>query len=211
MHPEADEHQETSLSAGEKTRLLRLARESLADLLGEAPAGPEAAETPRPPEALQAQRGCFVSLHTGSRLRGCIGTLSSTTPLFETVPRLARAAAAQDYRFAPVTARELEDLRIEISVLGPLVAIDSLDRIQVGRHGLVVGRGECRGVLLPQVAAAENWDAETFLSRTCAKAGLPAGCWRAWAAGRDRDLKVEIFTAQVFAEDEEDEPPDSPR
>ena len=68
--------------------------------------------------------------------------------------------------------------------------------IQIGRDGLVVGRGGRRGLLLPQVAPEWKWDAEEFLSHCCLKAGLPPDAWL------DKDTCVEKFQAVVFEETE---------
>jgi AmmeMemoRadiSam system protein A len=103
------------------------------------------------------------------------------------------SAAREDPRFAPVSPSELDDLDIEVSVLGPLEQIDpfAADAIVIGRHGLVVEQGRRRGLLLPQVATEWNMDRETFLGHTCAKAGLPADAWR-------RGATVYRFAADVF-------------
>ena len=55
-------------------------------------------------------------------------------------------------------------------------------------------RGFHHGVLLPQVATDQEWDAETFLSHTCLKAGLDANAWR------EGDLVIEVFEAEIFSE-----------
>ena len=137
--------------------------------------------------------GAFVTLKKHGELRGCIGTLECRQSLAEEVARVAISAALEDPRFSPVRASELEDLDVEVSVLGPLERIDPADpsAIEIGRHGLVVEMGPRRGLLLPQVATEWNMDRETFLAHTCAKAGLPADCWRKGAA-------VYRFAAEVF-------------
>jgi len=139
--------------------------------------------------------GAFVTLKKHGELRGCIGTLECRAPLPEEVARVAVSAAREDPRFEPVRASELNDLDVEVSVLGPLEPIDPFDRdaIEIGRHGLVVEQGSRRGLLLPQVATEWGWDRETFLSQTCVKAGLPQDCWRSGA-------KVYRFAADVFGE-----------
>src|SRR5215831_11872184 len=84
--------------------------------------------------------GAFVTLKREGRLRGCIGTLECRRPLAEEIARVAVSAALEDPRFAPLTVAELDGLEVEVSVLGPLEAIDPYDRaaIVIGRHGLVV-------------------------------------------------------------------------
>jgi uncharacterized protein (TIGR00296 family) len=78
-------------------------------------------------------------------------------------------------------------------VLGPIVPVADPAEIVVGRDGLVVQHGFRRGLLLPQVAVEWGWDTLTFLSHTCAKAGLPRDAWRSGA-------QVFRFEAEVFGE-----------
>jgi AmmeMemoRadiSam system protein A len=154
--------------------------------------------------ALARPAGVFVSLHhrrTGE-LRGCIGHVEAERPLAEVVPEMAVAAACVDTRFPAVTARELPDLVIEVSVLGPSRPIPP-EAVEPGRHGLIVSLGRRLGLLLPQVAAEQGWTREELLDGVCRKAGLPRGAWREPAC------RLEAFTAEVFGEGEEPEPPTS--
>ena len=146
-------------------------------------------------EDLPEASGAFVTLKKKGELRGCIGTLECRAPLAAEVARVAVCAAREDPRFEPVRASELDEIDVEVSVLGPLEEIDPFDpaAIVVGVHGLVVERGYRRGLLLPQVATELNWDRETFLAHTCLKAGLPADAWRGGA-------KVYRFAAEVFGD-----------
>ncbi len=80
---------------------------------------------------------------------------------------MAEEAAFRDPRFTPVRSGELSDLRIEISVLTPLQKIDSIDEIEIGKHGIVIVRGGSVGLLLPQVATEYNWDKTEFLENCC--------------------------------------------
>ena len=167
--------------------LLDTAREAVrASVTGGAAAVPPAISLPE-------ASGAFVTLKKRGELRGCIGTLECRGPLAEEVARVAVSAARQDPRFAPVQPAELDELDVEVSVLGPLEPIDPLDpdAIVIGRHGLVVEQGSRRGLLLPQVATEWHMDRETFLAHTCAKAGLPADAWR-------RGAQVYRFAAEVF-------------
>ncbi|HYT75659.1 MAG TPA: AmmeMemoRadiSam system protein A [Vicinamibacterales bacterium] len=147
---------------------------------------------PDPPDLPEAT-GAFVTLKRGGRLRGCIGTLECRRPLAEEVARVAVSAAREDPRFAPLSPSELDGLDVEVSVLGPLEAIDPRDpgAVVIGRHGLVVEQGRRRGLLLPQVATEWGWDCEMFLSQTCIKAGLPPDAWQ-------RGAVVYRFSAVVF-------------
>ena len=169
-------------------------------LVGVARAAVRAGVQGRPVEVSAADdfpdaTGAFVTLKKHGELRGCIGTLECRGPLAEEVARVAVSAALEDPRFSPVRPSEVADLDVEVSVLGPLEPIDPDDpsAIEIGRHGLVVEHGPRRGLLLPQVATEWRMDRETFLAHTCAKAGLPADCWR-------RGAKVYRFAADVFGD-----------
>jgi uncharacterized protein len=139
--------------------------------------------------------GVFVTIRRGGELRGCLGTLQCRAALNSEVARCASDAAREDPRFPPVTAQELPDLSIEVSVLGPLELIDPREPgvIMLGQHGLVVEQGTRRGLLLPQVATEWRWTVEQFLRQTCLKAGLPPDAWQ-------RGAKVSRFEAEVFGE-----------
>ena len=68
-------------------------------------------------ENLQQKRGVFVTLKKGGELRGCIGHTEPDTPLGRLVGTMAISAALADPRFRPVSARELPEIDIGISVL----------------------------------------------------------------------------------------------
>jgi len=190
-----------TLSEEEKKILLETARETIARRLGAGRSGaghPESSEKPRQGQtpALKEHCGAFVTLHKGGELRGCIGYLTASKPLIETVADAAKSSAFQDTRFSPLTKEELEHVEIEISVLSPLKRIEKIEEIQVGRHGIIIRKGFRSGLLLPQVATENNWNRETFLTNTCYKAGLSGDCWK------ESDTVIEIFSALVFNESE---------
>ena len=180
------------LTPQQQSTLLRIARDSISGLLD----GRDAAVDPSTFDpVLREPAGAFVTLKTEEGdLRGCIGSVLAVEPLYRAVARSAVNAAFRDPRFLPVTTEELAGLRLEISVMGPLVPVASIEEIVCGRDGLVVRRGPFSGLLLPQVAEERNWDRETFLSQTCVKAGLPPQAWH------DSDTRIERFSAHVFGE-----------
>jgi len=178
------------LSEADQQTLLRLAREALTAYFERA----ELPAVPNPPASLTQPCGAFVTLRKGNSLRGCIGVVEADQALYLTVQQCAVWAAIHDRRFSPVTKAELPKLHLEISILSPPADIDP-EKIEVGRHGLVIERDMHRGLLLPQVAAQWNWDRERFLEETCRKAGLPPDAWRHGA-------NIQAFTAQVFEENE---------
>jgi len=142
---------------------------------------------------LKMELGAFVTLKINDELRGCIGYLTGSKPLFETVIDAARQAAFGDPRFVPLSREEFSMIEIEISVLSPFQPVKSYDEIEVGKHGLLLDEGG-RAVLLPQVAAEHNLNRAEFLSALCRKAGLYAEYWK------ERMLKIKVFTALVFSE-----------
>jgi len=140
-----------------------------------------------------AYGGAFVTLRQRGRLRGCIGQIESTGPLVQVVAHCARAVASEDPRFNPVRADELGGIEIELSILSIAQEI-APNRIEVGKHGLIVSRGLQRGVLLPQVAGELHWTAGKFLEQTCVKAGLEPEAWR------NPETRIHGFTAEIFGE-----------
>ncbi|HJR58500.1 MAG TPA: AmmeMemoRadiSam system protein A [Vicinamibacterales bacterium] len=177
------------LTETQKAALLRTARESIAGHL----TGGVCVVSPC--ESVPGVSGVFVTIKRGGELRGCLGVLQLSGTLAEEVARCARDSATRDPRFPPMQAEELGEASLEISILGPLETIDPLAEaaIVIGRHGLVVAHGRCRGLLLPQVAVEWRWTREQFLGQTCRKAGLPEDAWRNGA-------EVFRFDAWVFGE-----------
>lgn len=147
------------------------------------------------PQSLERPGGAFVTLHRSGTLRGCIGHVEASGPLYQTVYECAVSAALHDPRFEPVTSEEVPALQIEISALSPLTDAVPAD-VQIGVHGIMVSLGARRGLLLPQVATERSWDRVHFLEQTCVKAGLAADAWQ-------RGARIQIFTAQVFSEGQE--------
>ena len=178
------------LSDEDKLFLLRLARDSMA-----AHASGRAGEALSDvPESVQVVQGAFVSLHKAGELRGCIGYVEGIKPLWEAVRDLAIEASARDPRFPAVRSREVEEIDIEISVLGPLEPITGPAQVEIGAHGLFIRLRGHSGLLLPQVAAEHAWAPPKFLEQTCWKADLPLDAWK--------DPKSELyrFGAEIFGD-----------
>lgn len=186
------------LTLEEGALLIRAARQSILD-------GYQQKETPVPKERpifLEA-RGVFVTLNTHPKkeLRGCVGFVRPDRPLGEAVVLAARLAAFEDGRFEPVRKSEMENIAIEISVLGIPQLIKSeepaarVKAVHIGQDGLVIQYGRSSGLLLPQVAVEWNFTPQTFLEAVCEKAGLPKDMWKSASA------KLWTFGAQIFGED----------
>jgi AmmeMemoRadiSam system protein A len=193
----------------DRARLLKIARDaitthvmgtgvraigSVGDARGDGDARGRASADDEPAELTTPHGGVFVTIHHRGELRGCIGHMETVDSLPRIVARCAVAACSADPRFPAVAPAELPQIQIELSLLGPLEQAAAPADVEIGRHGLVVEMGRQRGLLFPQVATERHWDAATFLSQTCRKAGLPADSWQ-------RGAKVWRFDAEVFGDE----------
>jgi AmmeMemoRadiSam system protein A len=183
------------LDAAARRELLSRARAAVARVIGAEREEPVTELIPNPPSLVppDLRAGAFVTLRVNGDLRGCIGYPESHLPLIEVIERCAVSAATSDPRFPAVIPSEWRTIDLEISVLGPIEVVGDISEVVVGRHGLIVERGQRRGLLLPQVATEWRWDAAEFASQTCVKAGLPRDAWQTGA-------KLFRFEAEVFGE-----------
>lgn len=135
------------------------------------------------PECFEARhQACFVTLTLDGKLRGCIGTLEAQQPLALAVARYAKAAAFDDHRFAPLTLAELDQVKISISILGPMLpmqvaSFDDLYR-QLRPHldGVTVQLAGRRATFLPQVWQSLP-EPSQFIAALLQKAGLEQATW----------------------------------
>lgn len=179
------------MNESQRRVLLKTVRDAVTAAVTAAP--PPEPQTDDP--ELTTPCGCFVTLKSHDRLRGCIGQFTSDKPLVQLIADMARASATSDPRFVAnrITPGELKELDIEISVLSPLQHTDDPMGLELGTHGIYIKRGCASGCFLPQVATETGWNKEQFLSHCCShKAGLPADAWR------DPETEVYLFTAEVF-------------
>ncbi len=150
---------------------------------------------------LREHGASFVTLHRKSdgQLRGCIGALEAYQPLVVDVQYHAVAAALEDYRFSPVTAKEIQNLTIEISRLtapDDLKYDNPLDLpglLQPGVDGVTLKDGLRKATFLPQV-----WeqlpDPEEFLAYLCRKMGNSPDRWKL------KRLDVSVYQVEEFHE-----------
>jgi AmmeMemoRadiSam system protein A len=182
------------LNNQQKTKLLEIARASINKYLETG----KKMELSENDPVLKQEMGAFVTLNKAGELRGCIGNLVASQPLYLTVRDMAVEAAVDDPRFPQLTLSGLKDVEIEISVLSPLQRVDSAQSIELGKHGVLVRKGYQSGVFLPQVATETGWSKEEFLNNLCAhKAGIAADAWK------DKDTQLYVFTAEILSEKEE--------
>jgi len=188
-----------SLSEAERRVALELARKAVV----------EAVLYRRLPESIPRhgvfaeRRGVFVTLHVRGFLQGCIGVTDPSEALGEAIVRCAASAAVEDPRFAPTSKDQLQDLSLEISLLSPLEPIEP-NKIEIGRHGLLIVLHAQRGLLLPQVAIEHRLTMEQFLAETCHKAGLSRQAWR------DPEARIFGFTCEILSENPQPKEPTLP-
>jgi uncharacterized protein len=150
----------------------------------------------------EKKQGVFVTLKKSGSLRGCIGFVEAFFPLYDAVVEAARSAAFKDPRFDALTKEEFDFIKIEISMLSePSLFVvrnysDYLDRIEIGKHGLIIRSPKGKsGLLLPQVPVEQEWDVMEYLENLCIKANLDRDAWRYL------ENKISFFECEVFSED----------
>jgi len=152
-------------------------------------------------EKFSFNSGVFVTLNNPDGLRGCIGFPMPEKKLSHAIIEGAIAAATEDPRFPSVKTNELNDIVFEVTVLTPPVEIDVsdpteyLEKIKVGRDGLIIRHSFSSGLLLPQVPVEYGWNVEEFLQHTCEKAGLSRDTWK------NESVKIEKFEGIIFKEE----------
>ncbi|RUM29542.1 MAG: TIGR00296 family protein [Aquifex sp.] len=154
-------------------------------------------------EKYSQNMGVFTTLKTypEHNLRGCIGVPLPVYPLWYATVYSSLQAAFQDPRFYPLRKEEFDKVVWEITLLTPPEEIkvpkeELPEVIEIGKDGLIIERGENKGLLLPQVPVEHGWSPIEFLEYTCLKAGLPKDCWKC------RDTKVYRFSGEVYQEKE---------
>ena len=187
-HAQADLPGEVSLPQDARRCLLDLARIAVGVAARTLPAR-DLSEALECDPGIDLHAAAFVTLTGPGGLRGCVGMLDAGRPVAEAVVEAAACATRTDPRFPPVHAHELGDLEVEVSVLGPLVALVDPLSFRLGVDGILVERDGRRGLLLPEVAAMVNNDRTEMLEIACRKAGLPAGAWR--------DERATVFAFQT--------------
>jgi len=188
------------LSKDQGQALVRLARRTIMERLGQKTSGDESDNLTD--SCFKEMRGTFVTLTIKGKLRGCIGSLGATESILDGVRRNAVNASFNDPRFSPLKADELDQVDIEISILTepqPLEYQDSADllsKLRVNVDGVILRKGSASATFLPQV-----WEQlpqpEKFLSHLCEKARLSDDAWK------NEKEKLEVLTYQVQYFEEE--------
>jgi AmmeMemoRadiSam system protein A len=182
---------EISFTKEEKDKLFTLARENITSLLYQKKR--LSIDNKNIPDIFKKQLGAFVTLKIKGSLRGCIGKFVSSDPLYKVILESSESSAFEDPRFIPLTKEELPKTDIEITVLGPLVKINDISEIVLGRHGIYIKKDSRSGTMLPQVATENGWNVEEFLGYTSRdKAGIG---WEGW-----KNADIYIYEGIVLEE-----------
>ena len=190
--------EDTQLSDSDGIFLVKTARMAVTEFLSN---GKRMKLEPKHEKRFSFNSGIFVTLNNTDGLRGCIGFPMPDKKLSHGIIDAAIAAATEDPRFSPVKINEMSDIMFEVTVLTPPVEItitdpmEYLEKIKVGRDGLIIRNSFSSGLLLPQVPVEYGWDVEEFLQHTCEKAGLEKDTWK------NEKVKIEKFEGIVYKEE----------
>jgi len=176
------------LSEQNKNELLDYARRVLIGAVN----GGASEDEDCPDASYNQSAGVFVSLHKGEELRGCIGYIEPVSTIWDAIRDNTLSAALRDHRFDHVVPEELEQIKIEISILTTNKSC-AIDEIETGKHGAVLQQGGRKATYLPQVWQ-ELPEREAFFSSLCQKAGLETTCWN------NPRTKFYKYEAVVFSE-----------
>ena len=191
----------SGLSPTERAELLSLSRRQLIAAAAGEDAVLEIDESTLP-DALLGHASSFVTLLGADEdLRGCmIDQFEAHEPLYRNVLRNTILAATGDARFAPVSPGEVDDLRIEISILSEPIRLafsdpaDLVAKLSPTLDGVILRADDRMATYLPSV-----WEIfpakDEFLSRLCEKAGLSRDRWRfePW-------VEIETYRVETFAD-----------
>ena len=188
-----------TMNKKDKEYLLKIARRAIQKYFQDE--GVFQVEKDELPQSLKEKKGTFVTLWKNNELRGCIGDLESEKPIYQSVIDNCLASALLDSRFTALKGDELNDIKIEISILSELKKLPNftdydsfLKYLNKYKPGLLIKKGAHQATFLPQV-----WEdlssAELFISHLCEKAGLEKDEWKRM------DLEIYQYSAAVFKEE----------
>jgi AmmeMemoRadiSam system protein A len=177
------------LNGDEKKELLSLARQAITDRVTQGRITQYETKNPK----FLTDGAVFVTIDIGGQLRGCIGQIRPSMPLYQSIIRNAQTASSADKRFIPMRPEELRQMELEISVISPLRPIESPNEIRIGRDGVYLVVEQATAVFLPSVAVEFRWSRERLMEELAKKAGLEPDAWRYG--------QLFVFEAEVFAEE----------
>ncbi len=124
----------------------------------------------------------YVDLYQNGKLRGSSGALLPSQAVAFAVAQNSYMAALEDKNFSPISKEDLPNIKIKLSLLSGYERIiykneaDLLNKLQVGKDGLVLRDGNRQGVLLPYEWQQYSKPAE-FLNNLKIKAGMSPAYW----------------------------------
>ena len=142
----------------------------------------------------------FNKMSDEKKLRGCIGYVFPSNNIYNSVIAAAINAATDDPRFIAISEKELNEVIFEVSVLTKPSVIqienteESINKIVIGRDGLLLETRYGSGLFLPQVPVEQKWNTREYLSNLCQKAGAPSDAWLL------DDSKIYTFCSLIFRE-----------
>lgn len=145
------------------------------------------------------KRGTFVTLTINGNLRGCIGHIIPQESLIDGIRINAINAAFEDPRFPPLSKKEWDKVKVEISILTEPEILkysgsdDLLGKLRPDIDGVIIKKGYAQATFLPQVWEQLPNKAE-FLTHLCMKAGMNGSEWK------KGDLTVYTYQVQAFEE-----------
>lgn len=151
-------------------------------------------------QKLDEPRATFVTLKKNNQLRGCIGCLTAYEELYKNVATNAVNAAFHDSRFPQLSADELEDIHIELSILSPPEKLEYQNPNQLKMllrpfiDGVILRYQGRSSTFLPQVWEQVP-DVDQFLSHLCRKAGFKEDIWK------EEHVDIETYQVQSFEEE----------
>lgn len=158
--------------------LLNLSRNALVKYLQ----GEEAKPSEEIKKKFSKKQACFVTLTKRGELRGCIGRLYARQELWKDVIENSISAGFRDPRFSPLREGELQNIKIEISVLSIPKKLEfrtpeELIKKINSNYGILLQKRMSSATYLPQV-----WeqipDKKDFLEQLSLKAGLSRDAWK---------------------------------
>ncbi len=142
------------------------------------------------------KKACFVTLTIDGKLRGCMGSLIPIKSLWQDIVDNAINSAFNDPRFPPLSKAELNNVKIEVSILSEPKEIKFKNPEELLRKirkdwGIIIQSRNKSATFLPQV-----WEQlpkkQQFLEELSLKAGLGKSAWK--------QSKIYYYTVSVEKE-----------
>jgi len=142
---------------------------------------------------LSRKAGVFVTIRQKSagELRGSLGTIEPESDnLVEETRNAAFAAAFEDPRFKNVMGKELDDLKIEVSIIGEPQRAESIADLDPEVYGAILTSRTTgkRGIMLPKMPGLRTVDQQLAAIR------------RECEIRPDEDLRLQRFRVETFKE-----------